>query len=269
MTQKFQPKAKVLADSVNKSGIRLLTMEIKFHRFILPEFNTHRMFSRNAASSRAIPVQKLINKCIEANVEPLYWGKNQPGMQANEEVSDVGLCRYHWNNAREQAIKSAEMMSENGCHKEVANRLLEPFLPVTMIVSATDHFLLKEDMSAWQWFFKQRCHKDAQPEMQALAKQMQIAYESSTPSTTIVHLPFGMCGCDTVIQAIRVNAGKCARVSYLSHDGVHDIEADLALHDKLVSSEPPHLSPLEHVAVEGHSDSNFKSWVQYRSFYNL
>lgn len=264
----FQPTAKIIADSINECGDRLTTFVLKFHRFILPEFNTHRMFSRNASSSRAIPVEKMIASIEESLIEPLHWGKNCKGMSAQEELSEDDKCsaKIRWNLARMDAVHHAKAMMEIGVHKQVVNRLLEPFSPITVICSGTEY----------QNFFDQRCHVDAQPEIQKLAIAMKAEYDEHPPIELEAgdwHLPF-LTGEDLRqnidkfgTDLLKVLTARCARVSYLNHDGKRDINSDIALHDRLLSSKPAHLSPFEHCAVAlGKSEkrANFTGFESYR-----
>lgn len=261
----FQPTAKVICDSLNVvTGDRLTTMIIKYHRFIHSELLTHRMLSKNSSSSRSISVKRLIQNVIDDEVYPIHWGKNQKGMQAFKEISDIEQAKHFWDIARNNAINSAQQLSDLGIHKQVVNRLLEPFSTITVIVSGTD----------WDNFFKQRCHPDAQPEIQVLANEMFVAYDNSNPDKLDVgewHVPFiepeeDLIGIE---QALMVSAGRCARVSYLNHEGLRNLSEDVALHDRLLASEPKHLSPFEHQAlVQPKSEyfANFKGFKQYRKF---
>lgn len=267
---RFEPTATVLADST-AYGSRLTTMEVQMHRFVLPEFLTHRLFSRNGASSRAIPVQKMIAKAKEANVEPLYWGSNCRGMSAREELTGAQLeyAKQAWNIARARAIDVVEAMVEANVHKQIVNRILEPYLPMTMVVTG--------DERAYANFFSQRCHPDAQPEIQALAYAMQLKYNTNEPrelkpldwhlpfySRELAELPIDDC--------VKACVARCARVSYDNHNGERDISADIRLYDKLVQASPPHLSPLEHVArvypnLDNVSRGNFCApWLQLRKW---
>lgn len=239
--------AKIIADSISPDGIRLTTMEVTFHRFVLAEFNTHRAFSRNSASSRAIPVNKQIRKIQEELAYPVEFGTNQPGMQAGPPllVPELTYAEEHWEDASKHAISQAEVLGERyEVHKQVTNRLLEPFMWHTVIVTSVDY----------QNFFNQRCSPLAQPEIRAVAEKMKEAYDLSVPEPIGYHqwhLPyiqpdeFDL----TTETLIKVSAARCARVSYLTHDGTREIEKDLDLFEKLVSAEPPHWSPLEHVAT--------------------
>lgn len=276
----FVPTAKVLADSVSETGHRLTTMEVTGHRFILAEFNTHRAFSRNSASSRAIPYAKMREKALSQLAYPVKWPAEQKGMQGGEPLGE-GLeaeSKQVWQLAALSAVDSADQLHSIGVHKSVINRLLEPFLPHTIIVSATD----------WQGFWAQRCHKDAQPEIRALAEAMRQAHINSTPVESEVgewHLPLIQHdewadalyrdGFDVAIELFKkVSVARCARVSYLTHDGKRDIEKDIELYDRLFSHTPAHASPFEHVATpsSGHGDvasSNFRGWDQLRHILEL
>ena len=264
----FKPTAKVICDSLNTmTGDRLTTMIIKYHRFIHSEFMTHRVFSRSSSSSRAIPVNKLIQNVIDDDVYPIHWGKNQKGMQAFKEISDIEQAKRLWEVARNNAINSARQLSDLGIHKQVVNRLLEPFSTITVIVSGTD----------WVNFFKQRCHIDAQPEIRILANEMFVAYANSNPLELYEgdwHLPFlKMQDFEeepfNISRQLEISAGRCARSSYLNHEGVRNLSEDVVLHDRLLASEPKHLSPFEHQAlVQPKSEyfANFKGFKQYRRF---
>ncbi len=144
--------AKIVADSVSAKGHRLTTMVVTFPRFILAELNTHRAFSRNSASSRAIPFQKMVKAVQENPFIPIAWQKDHKGMQGTEylstEYDHLGEhAWYAWLEARNQAVRIAKSINELGVTKQLCNRLLEPFMWHTAIISATD----------WSNFFKLRC----------------------------------------------------------------------------------------------------------------
>jgi thymidylate synthase ThyX len=281
----FQPQAKIIADSVNLTCDRLTTFVLTYHRLVHSEFLTHRMLSKNSSSSRAIPVEKMIAKVIEDNVFPLEFGKNQKGMTAKESVDDAAIAASMktWQKARLDAIDHAWALHKQGVHKQVVNRLLEPFSSITVICTATEY----------QNFFAQRCHPDAQPEIQALAIAMREAYEASEPDQLEDgdwHIPFlgedeknddgefvaseaelqwhkNLIGKVTDNDFIKIATGRCARVSYLNHDGIRNIQDDIKLHDRLLSSKPPHLSPFEHCAMalgESEARANFVGFESYR-----
>lgn len=242
-----EPSAKVIADSITLDGHRLTTFEVTMHRFVLAEFNTHRMFSRNSASSRAIPSHKQLSAVMYDPAMPIEWGTNQPGMQAAEPLKgeQTNDAARSWLFAREAAYMASRRLSEDlNVHKQVANRILEPWMWHTVIVTATDY----------DNFFAQRVSPLAQPEIRVPAEHMLWEYEESTPNVVDkgeYHLPYIQEEERdfTLKQKIQLSAARCARVSYLTHDGRRDVEKDFELYDRLVSAEPPHASPLEHVAT--------------------
>lgn len=272
--------AAILLDSVSEANVRLTTMEVTFPRMVLAEFNTHRTFSRNSASSRAIPFAKQLERITKDPVIPVHWGKNQPGMQAHEELSPElrETARQDWLVARDFATLQAQELHRSGVHKQVVNRLLEPFMWQTVIVTATE----------WSNFFALRANPDAQPEIRTIAEMMQELYWSNQPKHLGLgqwHLPLIQpdeleWALANIELACKVSAARCARVSYLTHDGRRDIEADVVLYDRLVSG--GHMSPLEHVAtpcphaccdrnavpVLGQEQwhGNFRGWKQLRKF---
>lgn len=263
--------ATVIADSVNEFGHRITTLQLKYQRFIHAEFLTHRVFSRNSSSSRAIPVAKMIEQVQHDPALPIHWGLNQPGMQAHAEHDDPSLARYVWREAAFSAAKQAEFLHNLDLHKQIVNRVLEPFQWMHTVVTATE----------WKNFFELRCHPDAQPEFQALAKAIREAINASTPipryrgisNYNSWHLPYIS---DDERENIyysflpKISAARCARVSYLKHDGTHPSGTeDLALFKKLVESKPMHASPCEHQASCGSTERsrNFVGWWQYRELY--
>lgn len=256
--------AKIIADSISTNGVRITTMELNYPRFIHSEFMTHRMFSRNASSSRAIPVEKMLQQVRENPAMPIHWGKNQPGMQAEEECNSrvqldwdyyndcevIGTREDAWKEAAQQACSTSHRLNFAGYHKQIVNRLTEPFQHIKVIVTATEY----------DNFFKLRCHEDAQPEMYELARCMKEAMENSIPkelgkSEWIVnnwHLPYvnvdkEELGLEPDI-AVKCSVARCARVSYLNHDNSSpSIEKDIDLYSKLL--EAGHMSPFEHQAT--------------------
>ena len=265
--------AKIIEDSISPTNCRLTTMEVTIPRIVLAEFNTHRTFSRNSASSRAIPVKKMIKLVKDNPFIPSYWGKNQSGMQATQEVTVIekDIARLIWLKQLDQTIIQVEKLLDLGIHKQLANRLLEPFMWHTIIVTATD----------WENYFNLRCHPDAQPEIKETSVLMKEALDKSTPKEIEHgdwHLPLMPDKDEAIEWAInnnfdsneilkKISSGRCARVSYLTHDGKRDFEKDIELHDRLI--EGGHMSPLEHVATPmslSEYTGNFKGWEQYRKF---
>ena len=331
--------AKVIADSCQQhlwEGIRpanyhlLTTFELRYPRFIHAELMTHRVFSRNASSSRAIPIAKLIDEVWTDPAMPVFWGKNQAGMQAAEELSSVApgafdplpkdgdpvpmhpnehylspkyLAKEEWLKARNMAVMSVQKLMEIGLHKQLANRLLEPWSHITVLVTSTD----------WANWYALRHHPAAQPEMQLLASTMLAAHRLSMPRVLAPgqwHLPyvgdaepllllaelpdlftnFKSDGTSEPVDPLlfpKISSGRCARVSYLKHDGTEpDPEDDLGLFGRLMGGVPKHASPTEHqarVPISGidtlvlpahdvnvdagildHLRSNLYGWVQHR-----
>lgn len=253
-------QCKILADSVSYAGARLTTFECTYPRFVHSELLTHRMLSRNSASSRAIPIQSMIQRMIDDPVEPIYWGSNKKGMVSGSEIDDVSTARTAWLGARDNAVNSARALADMGIHKQLANRILEPWMWITTIISATE----------WDNFFNLRCHPDAQPEIQKIAYMMRDLYEANTPALAMYHLPL-LQEDDISLDGKwdhlkRICAGRCARVSYLTHDGRRDIQADIDLCNSLVAN--GHWSPLEHVATASlfgkQMMGNFRGWMQFR-----
>lgn len=249
--------AKIIADSISEEGVRLTTMQLSFPRFILPEFNTHRAFSRSARSSRAVPTAKLIEEVRKNPVMPIEWRKNIPGMQAGEEMSekDAREASVVWKKAACAAADFAAHLTKLGLHKQWAARVIEPYLPVHVVVTATDYAN----------FFALRCHPDAQPEIQALAREMYRAQSESKPDLLRHgewHLPYvtgddeveawARVGSENEAMSLlcRISSARCARVSYNRHDGqAPSVEDDLKLFDRLAGSQPIHASPMEHQAT--------------------
>lgn len=237
--------AKILADSLSPEGVRLTTMQITFPRFILAEFNTH-AFSRNSASSRAIPVEKRIAAVRFDPFVPLAFSKNQRGMQASEEIGDQDEARNAWLRACDRCCEEAQELAVLGVHKQHANRLLEPFAWHTVICTATD----------WRNFFALRCSPMAQPEIRTIAEMMRDVLAAGRPKMIGArewHLPLvdGIDADELIAKAgwrgaAEVAAARCARVSYLTHEGRRDHGADFELAARLIHD--GHVSPYEHAA---------------------
>jgi len=264
MTKNFHhTKAEIICDSIGDTVHfpRLTTFVLTYPRYIHSEFMTHRQFSRNASSSRAIPTAKLLEKVRKDPVTPIRWGMNQSGMQAKmenlpEDVMDYAM--YEWQSAADKCALVSEKLAEAGLHKQWCNRLTEPFSTITVVCTATDYAN----------FFALRCAPDAQPEIYDLAWKMADLYYQSTPRSAVNHLPF-IKGNDlgSMDELFRMSAARCARVSYLNHDqSKPDKEKDLALANMLLTSR--HMSPFEHQATADTPDrsltSNFRGWTQYR-----
>lgn len=234
----------------------LSTLLLRYPRFIHSELMTHRVFSRNAASSRAIPVNKIIDDILADTAMPIHWGKNQKGMQADEECDapvwiDFGHAAVQasrqeaWIEARNDVILVARAYAAAGYHKQVINRLLEPFMHITTLVSATE----------WDNFLELRDHEDAEPHIRMLAKEIRACLEDDSAVQILDpgewHLPFASGDSPFVIgHRIKLSVACCASTSYKTVDGFDMTpERAEAIFDKLVSSRPVHASPCEHVAM--------------------
>lgn len=268
----------------------LSTLLLRYPRWIHAELMTHRVFSRNAASSRAIPVSKLLNDILENPAKPIHWGKNQRGMQAGEELAGVALAVVQdlWEQAKSTATSLAYEMTVQGAHKQVINRILEPFAHITVLVSSTE----------WLNFMALRDHADAEPHIAILAREIRKELDR-TDNIQILepgkwHTPF--VGTDELIKinqsmdpdqvarfdegwrrAIKMSVACCASTSYKTVDGFDmTLEKAIEIHDKLLGSSPIHASPAEHVAqaAEWYFDDgywedaalhgNFEGFIQYR-----
>lgn len=250
--------ARILADSVSPDGVRMTTFEIEYPRFILAELNTHRMLSKNSASSRAIPVKTMHEHMRQTPAQPVHWGKNQPGMQANVELVDNDLAdaKFMWQRAQQDAMHWALQMAERvGLHKQVANRITEPWMIMKTVISGTE----------WANFWWLRAHADAQPEIHELAVKMFAAYNASTPQELNPgewHVPYVkyhrlssgeliyLDATDTPItteQARVISASCCAQVSYRKNDDSY--AKAHKIFRQLIESQPCHASPVEHQAT--------------------
>lgn len=263
-----KPIVKVLTDSYfeDKSN-RLTTFEVTFWRPILCELTRHRQFSYCFRSSRATPIKKLIEEARENTWGPAHWGKNCKGMVA-EEYYTYNLQVEEFEKAWQQSAKGnatiATSFMDVNIHKQVVNRLLEPYISVTGLVSGT----------TWDNFFNLRCSNDAQPEMRDLAVAMKEALENSEPrelKENEWHLPY-----ITQVEKeqhelydlVRASTARCARVSYNKFDGTTSMQEDCELYERLAKA--GHMSPLEFVATpsKGYILSNYKTpWLQLRKMY--
>lgn len=273
-------KAEIIADSRNEFGDRITSFVCTFPRIILAEVNTHRMLSRNSASSRAIPFEKMLQRVEENPFIPIKWMKDHSGMQGNEYMNEreAEVCKSAWLMAKVRAVEQAKYLSGRGLTKQIVNRLLEPFMWHTAIITGTE----------WENFFALRAHEAAEIHLQELAHQMLAAMNISTPKQLKDdewHIPFGdkidytklqlevldqnnkrgdseaesIHFSNAAVEAmVKIATARCARVSYMNFEGKDDYEADITLHDRLLSS--GHMSPFEHCAKamnQGEFDNSF------------
>jgi hypothetical protein len=268
-TQGWQEGVPLLTEFATVDSVELecvqdtydLSISGEFENFFADGIVVHN--SRNASSSRAIPISKMIQSIRDNPAMPIHWGKNQAGMQADEEL-DVPYkeqCQVLWLWAMDDACRNAAVMEHMGAHKQIVNRLLEPFQHIHVVVTATE----------WDNFFALRHHPKAQPEFQELAMKMQAAYASNVPKLVAFgdwHLPYTDESDGTVRRRIIKSAASCARVSYTNHEGKESTEEeDSNLYLRLVTADPPHMSPVEHQAMAVPGDkfyANFRGWRQHR-----
>lgn len=240
--------AKILAYSRDHRGRYIVSWELEYPRFIHGEFMTHRLFSRNAASSRAIPVKTMIEAVRLSPAKPIHWGMNQPGMQAAVELTGEAReeVEENWMLASASACMWAESMADLGAHKQITNRILEPFQTMKTVMTAT----------CLDNFFWLRNHEDAQPEIKELARLMWEALQGENAALLAPgdwHVPyFGegywLQGCGIPLEdALAISASCCAQVSYRRLDDT--LEKAQMIFQRLVDSKPVHASPFEHQAT--------------------
>jgi thymidylate synthase ThyX len=273
--------ARVVADSINEQGNRVTTFIVLCPRIVLAEFNTHRVLSRNSASSRARPFQVVLQEVVEDPFIPIRWLTAHKGMQGTEEIADPKIAIQKWLLASKCAVTSAKLLDEENVTKQFVNRLLEPFMWHEVIITAT----------AFENFFALRAHPDAEIHIARLAECMLEAYNASTPRTLHAgewHVPFSdqiddervaklvtaTKSMDEIKRMIAV--ARCARISYkpFGSEDEYNYAADLKLFASLVANN--HMSPLEHLGramtMEERSQlnarsGNFEGFIQYRKMF--
>lgn len=261
--------AKVICDSVSETGKRITTFELEYNRYIHAELLTHRMLSKNCSSSRAIPIEKMLGYIENNMAVPVYLGRNKSGMQAVEEIEYKEPALRFWKNSFVGVKSTVNLLTNLGLHKQIANRLTEPYQMMKVVVTATE----------WDNFFNLRIDKDAQPELVLLADKMFNAMQGSTPKTLKAgqwHLPYVEIENDgysnsheyfiydedksnsetngymyktplLLEDAIKISVASCAAVSYRT-ENMTLAKAD-KIFDMLINAETLHSSPFEHVAM--------------------
>jgi len=304
-------KAVVIRDSIGPNGIRLTTMALTYPRFIHSELLTHRDRARNSASSRAIPwkkykkdapgaistheyeagmisrndyVKNMVSNCMYSMIAsepvvPIFIGSEKPGMQAGDELQ--GADREKVVNLilqmRDFCLEKCDEMAKLGAHKSIVNRYVEPWMWMTALYTATE----------WKNFFRLRVHPDAERHFNLIASMAKEERERSVPTQLKAgewHLPYFDLedGIEIARRGLhhvephakqKISAGRCARLSYLTHEGKRDIAEDVKLAQKLIErpDDVLHASPLEHVA-QASDDPNlrsgpFRGWFQFRKLF--
>ncbi len=280
--------AKVILDSISDAGIRITTAEFTMPKPLQAEFNTHRMFSRSSASSRAIPLKKMVERIQADPWVPQKLSKNQKGMQAAEPLTptEYEAAKVMWLYGRDQMIDLALKMGDPeglNVHKQWVNRLIEPWMWTTIIVTATE----------FENFRGLRVSPEAQPDFEIAARMLMEAIDASQPTHLKPgewHLPYiagdggfeqhtdqsGRWSCKqengnwidySTEDVIKISSARCARVSYLTQDGKRDPSEDLALYQRILAG--PHLVPMEHPAQALANPipiGNFVGWLQHRKW---
>jgi hypothetical protein len=298
--------AKVILDSVGPNGKRLISVEMRYWRAIHAEFMTHRDRARNAASSRAIPFlrfkdEKPVPNCSYSYVKddaffPEFVGTEQKGMQSGGELQEPNRTDFLQlvEQGRDYMLELCKKMFETGAHKSLINRYLEPWSYITVITTATE----------WNNFFRLRVHPKAEKHFEKVARQCKVAIERSEPVQLRAgewHMPYLRTEDSYDLDKIhtfdqmemvknwdnkkepslalaifkRISAARCARLSYLTHEGIRDLRDDIRLFESLIhpkfeadrDDDVIHSSPLEHVgmACDGPMRSGpFDGWLQFR-----
>lgn len=285
---KNQISAQIIADSINSRRKRITSFVVTMPRIVLAELNTHRVFSRNSASSRAIPFAKMVEAVKTTPFIPIRWMKEHSGMQGNEfftEQSDIAALECAYLKGRDNAVATAEELSNLGLTKQIVNRGLEAYMYHTVILTSCD----------FENFIALRAHEAAEIHIQKLAYLMLEEMNNSTPKLLRGgewHVPFSDQMDETLLEKfmptihpaslnwhheqiqllkIKVATARCARVSYIvvGEEGKqYNYGNDIKLHDRLLGM--GHLSPFEHCAQcpEDSNDlgwsGNFDGWIQYR-----
>ena len=272
-------EVRIICDSISPHGKRLTTLTATYPRFIHSELMTHRCFARNAASSRAIPWEKMRQRIIDDPVIPLVFGSEKKGMQTGDEIEAAEIAKMHWISARNEALHYANRLADLEVHKSLVNRVVEPYMWITTLITATE----------WKNFFRLRCHSDAEIHFQKIAGMIRDAIEVSLPwelNPGQWHLPFITANDreelklkgyqhDGLTEALcKISVARSARISYLTHDGVRDTDKDLDLFTRLANGSGfGHWSPHEHIATPAATadacSGPFRGWEQYRKRFPL
>jgi thymidylate synthase ThyX len=294
--------ASVICDSIGEHSPRLTTFLTKYPKFVHAEHCRHRAFSLCVSSSRAIPSKRYLEivRSDEERAEPAFWGAEQKGMSPGGKLEGFKLkeAERTWVFGAEEAADRVEYFLKLGVHKSIANRLLDPFVPVNVLVTSCEAGLLN--------WFGLRLDKSADPTIRALAEAMWAAWNESNPQKLEPgewHLPFitemdfieadrysneehtqlRWLGKSKLDILKRVSTARCARLSYMSYDTGKraTIGEDLALYDRLITAKPIHASPAEHQAtpdrwfdwvdapdvshwLQPELHGNLPGWIQHR-----
>lgn len=232
----------------------IITFELEYWRAIHPELLTHRYFSRNAMSSRAVSLKNMESLVRSQETSPIYWGLDQRGMSASNEHEDPSLCVEAWDRGRERALKTFNELKDLGLHKQIVNRPLDPYQRIKVVLTTTE----------LNNFFWLRLGDDVEPNMQSLASMMKDCVDNSpveelhddewhTPYVqherdfegNLVYLVEGLPV--TTKEALAISSSCCAQVSFRTIDNSYNKAT--SVYKKLgVGSDKMHASPFEHQA---------------------
>ena len=309
MSDKQEVKLILASSAQGPTGqsVPLFTLRCRYWRAVHAELLTHREFNRNSGSSRAIPVQKMLDMVVNDTAGPQHWGLNQKGMQAEQENDARVSVPHHlfgslrqfcteskelfrntefaldglpndvgWKFAAWLAAEMSKAFSDAGYHKQIANRITEPYQYMNVVITATN----------WENFFALRCHPKAMPELRLLAEEIEQLIADSLSNGRVQelrrgewHVPYidRLMGEDhlPIADQLKLSTARCASTSYQTVEGL-PMTADVAqrVYDGLFSEPPIHASPAEHQAKVGgrnaYSDE-FRSplrapWLQHRKF---
>ena len=224
----------------------------------MADLNTHRALSKSSARSQYAPLSRFVEQTKLHTFYPSWVGRNDSDMKTGSELGEENeeRFRYEWMLGASVMCGIAETADKLSVHKQIANRLMEPFQYVTTLVSATE----------WTNFFKVECASN-QHEMKALAYKMLSAYVESKPEKNDNHIPFGdqMDHGLSAVEKRLIACARCARIGYDNYDGTRDTDEDLRQAERLMTPGSYHV--FEHVAQAHINDTfigNFRGWVQQR-----
>lgn len=238
-------RAEIVADSLSPQGDRLTSLLITFPRIILAEVNTHRMLSKNTASSRAIPFNKMVEAVKENPFIPIAWQKEHKGMQGSDYITDQEEIQFRieqWLKARDLAVDKAEDLDALHVTKQLCNRLLEPFMWTTMLITGS-----KE---GWDNFFELRCPQYQMSSLSSICKSKKEAFKA----WSLDRNPDNM-------KWLKINKGQAE---------IHIITLAEAIYDAMNESTPKQLKsgewhiPFEDIITESSVDSYLKKVMDMR-----
>lgn len=266
-----QMQVEVILASTGPNNKPIYTLRLRYPRIIHGEIMTHRVFGRNARSSRAVPFKTMLAELISTPFIPWHWGKNQSGMQAEFEnenpvhsfvrldINEDGVVgqgyftrEEAWRNSCNWAIEAASSFDKAEYHKQNVNRLIEPFSWIDVLLTSTE----------WENFLWLRDHEHAEPHLQDLAKLVLQALSEADVKELEPgqwHMPYitpddrRWAGFKTDAETQdywnflnKISAARCARISYKPFDGNASYEKEIERYEMLIGSDRVHASPLEH-----------------------